>query len=647
MGVGSNDLTSTLSPIIHNDTDSALTVRRSDIDDIIGSIGIAANGDTELSSSIWPRVISDMQGTIQIKPNNRMFGIVEVQPPPTTKVSLSPVKDAFVRENIPALNYGLEEDMFAGLAYSGERFRSLLEFNIASANIPQKNLIKSATLTLYHATYNSMSTILGAYGLAADWSELGVTWDNQPSATDLITTFDSGLGKSHVTVDVTQVVRDWFSGAKVNNGFLLKAMNEGQPPYARYFTKDAPDSWPQLTIEHYDPTVVSAGRADLKGSISLMGRSDISGSLTINSHYANNELIASIQVTDPHYRDGTITVNRPDLNGSITVTYSGTNEITSSVSVRNKLYSEILSGISVTRQDMDGSIYVRPRVDIDATVTVRVPYTDDIDSTISVNRPDASGSAYVRPYTDLPSIITPRVVGTYDLDSQIAVNTPDMSASIYVRPSADLDSTVTIRLTSANEVQGDMTVSRPDLDSDAYVKYNSDIYADIKIRGYGSSDMNSSISINRADTPSTATVKIPYDINSAVTVRVSAVSDQQGSLTVRSNASSDLPATITPRIKQISDLPTTISVYLTSDLQGTITVKHTGYSDLTSSLTPRWSAYSEIDSTITIRSRSDLQGTITVRKVTTSDLNGSIAVSRNDVTCSITVDADFGYVFIM
>jgi hypothetical protein len=114
IGVREIDLPADIQPRIHFDFDGNISVRVTNTQEIDGSILVIANGSGEINASIWPRIISDLPGSIGIKPNTRMFGIVEVVQPPTISTVLTPISDAFVRDGIPKLNYGTEEDMFAG-----------------------------------------------------------------------------------------------------------------------------------------------------------------------------------------------------------------------------------------------------------------------------------------------------------------------------------------------------------------------------------------------------------------------------------------------------------------------------------------------------------------------------------------------------
>ncbi|MBN1220249.1 MAG: DNRLRE domain-containing protein [Anaerolineae bacterium] len=149
------------------------------------------------------------------------------------------VADAEVRQRNPTTNYGIEPTMGAGYDnYTAERrlrHRSLLDFNVATF-LPPGTVIHQATLRLYMVGYcDTGSTTYRAHRISSDWSEMGVTWNNQPPLAE-------GYGSRVIpapspwgwyTFNVTSLVQAWINGVYPEYGIMIQGPES--PPYACAF----------------------------------------------------------------------------------------------------------------------------------------------------------------------------------------------------------------------------------------------------------------------------------------------------------------------------------------------------------------------------------------------------------------------------
>jgi hypothetical protein len=108
--------------------------------------------------------------------------------------------------------------------------------------------VTAATLRLYTDGADAGQT-LGVYRAdptAPLWTEIGLTWNNQPvgvgTPATTLTTATSGF----VSWTVTQLVRDLYTGP--NNGFVIRDQAEnGNGPWQQYFARQTANP-PKLTV---------------------------------------------------------------------------------------------------------------------------------------------------------------------------------------------------------------------------------------------------------------------------------------------------------------------------------------------------------------------------------------------------------------
>jgi hypothetical protein len=165
--------------------------------------------------------------------------------------------DACVLEGYPTANVGDTEDMLAGYDEyyepNGEIVRSLVAFDIGG--LPAGQTITKATLRLrllsswdYPATPRTITT----YRATSGWSEMSVTWNNQPgygeaygSASILSEEFDWH------ELDVTSLVAAWYAGTETNHGIVVRGPEYSgtDSSWRAFSTKEGPYP-PELVVEY-------------------------------------------------------------------------------------------------------------------------------------------------------------------------------------------------------------------------------------------------------------------------------------------------------------------------------------------------------------------------------------------------------------
>jgi len=170
------------------------------------------------------KVFSDIMGTesiieheFSISPDNTQYYTVynntDFLPPPTWGIDVGSFGPADI----------------GGGATETQMLRGFMQFDLSSLPpIGEDAIILSATLVLDCINANPSGTDIGIYHVNDAWYYYGFSWDNQPSVelTPFNTFSDTGSGGT-ISIDISTEISNIGSGAKVNNGWMLKYINEG------------------------------------------------------------------------------------------------------------------------------------------------------------------------------------------------------------------------------------------------------------------------------------------------------------------------------------------------------------------------------------------------------------------------------------
>lgn len=543
--------------------------------------------DVDFPSSINPRVesyddfdsllnvpfqyTSDLVSVLRAPVYNKMEVIYDLEEPPVITSELSPIKDTFIRNFMPKVNFGTHGDLLVGSNSQGEVYRSLLQFDISS--IPNNKIIKQAELVLSISSVNKKGDIQVSPVLQP-WSEYGTTWDNQPPCGDYVSIGVNTDSSGSIRLDVTQLVVDWYEGNLTNNGIYLKALNELQKYYAAYFSREGAHP-PKLVVKYYDPTVYSTGRSTLPSEVFIIGAgdSDLNSEVEIKALWHDADLDSSVYVNIPYELPIQLTVSRPSLPSSLVVTVNEDSNLSSEMTVRVEWSSDTESSVSIRgnrETDFDSSVFVKhiDQSDLESELLI-VNYVNDLDSTIKVRN---------QYNNDFDSAVFIKYPGMSDVDSELTVhvtNNIDSTIKVRVLDDNDLDSTVTIHRKS--DLDGEVMVyQKTELDSEMVVKYgdesnlNSQIYvyyksdldgilfvssgqlrSELIVRGGGGSDLQSELFVVSVG---------DNDLGSQVVVRQQENNDLSSELAVRGFANFDLPSELFPRVIGVADIESTLEI---------------------------------------------------------------------------------------
>lgn len=190
--------------------------------------------------------------------------------------TLAPIRDAFVWDKEPTLNYGDVQDIAVGRS-GGYLARGLVQFDVSTLRTDL--IILSAVLRL-RCRFAGFGEI-GVYPLLGTWDELGVTWANQPPASPVPTATvaaPSQVGEA-VDLDITDLFLGWYQGTRVNHGLGLRVTDETAMAATLFGAREAGANWqPQLLVTYYEPEAIPE-QSDLpdQGTVRLSGLNHLLG----------------------------------------------------------------------------------------------------------------------------------------------------------------------------------------------------------------------------------------------------------------------------------------------------------------------------------------------------------------------------------
>jgi Ca2+-binding RTX toxin-like protein len=170
---------------------------------------------------------------------------VDTVPPCSSPGPLTVIadRDSWVYEATPTTNSGTDAALYVQSFSGGRNVRSLVHFALPA--IPSGCAVTGASLRL-SSTFAASGRTLQAFRAASAWTELGVTWANQPATTGTAATTTSGTGWR--TWTVTSHVVTMYTGA--NDGFILRDSVESSASQLlqAFASREAGSNKPELVI---------------------------------------------------------------------------------------------------------------------------------------------------------------------------------------------------------------------------------------------------------------------------------------------------------------------------------------------------------------------------------------------------------------
>jgi hypothetical protein len=156
-------------------------------------------------------------------------------------------QDAYVNNQQPNTNYGKDTAIYIDKVYS-LLTRGFVWWDLSTY---EGKIVYEARLCLHTFTFaDPHGAGCAVYKLGASWSEMAITWNNQPSEDSFVGILTSKM--QDFSLDVFDLVQDWLSG-EPNHGIMLRLYDESFDAvfqfYAREHTDYPPGSRPALYLK--------------------------------------------------------------------------------------------------------------------------------------------------------------------------------------------------------------------------------------------------------------------------------------------------------------------------------------------------------------------------------------------------------------
>ena len=211
---------------------------------------------------------------------------------------LVPIEATYISQLNPNNNFGPCEELYVGQsAIPTDNFRTLLKFDIRT--IPLGNIIVKATLRLFlNEEDSSLTKALYINRLLSNFSQNTVTWNNAPEFkhTFFSTNISDNNINNYIYINITDLVRGWYSHTIENNGILLSTLETSTSKMGYFGFEDGSVSlWPTVLIEYTkkneqienvditgkaettDATIVIADTNDITGDTVSISNTDVIG----------------------------------------------------------------------------------------------------------------------------------------------------------------------------------------------------------------------------------------------------------------------------------------------------------------------------------------------------------------------------------
>ncbi|MFF2017210.1 DNRLRE domain-containing protein [Paenibacillus sp. NPDC058177] len=609
------------------DINGKIKVMYPDMSELASKISakIRAHSDIATNVNVVEGGAADLLSIMGVTPTNKMTGVVDIVQPVREHSTLEAIKDAYIREDVPTLNYG-EETTFAVGNYKGKVLRSLIGFDLFK--LKDSYLVDYVELRMFYG--KPVTKKLKLFAVNGEWSETGVTWGNKPlQGVEISDTFTINDTDGYISFNVKEFISENYLAGNNLISFYVLAEDESKPESDYFFTKEAKKA-AQLVVTYFDPAIWSFGRSNIDTSIRVPSRKNLNSRLRIRvPAWLNLDIPSTLEVTRNNEFTGIVDVSKPDMLSTINAVHRNLFEVPASLWVAEKSFNTIDSIMTVSRPEIPVSFYILNRVDLPSIIRPKVIGEQDFFSWLNVNIKERPSCIYVLPHNDIELRFTVRGNPEENLNSKITVSRPNLDGSVTIEATecADLDSIIAVkRLDGEDIIAGSVIVAR-NLTRDLY----SEILVNVTYKD-GKEDLPSTINVvtvvGESEIPSALMVS-----RDSLEVRLEVLSkkDLKSKLNIEPMWFDSLISTVAVSKPEIQS---SAEITLPFDVPSTVKIKVENLDEMDGVLAV---SRSNAELKFTVKERSDLSSTLHIRGTKEDELAGSLIVSRQQMESSLSV----------
>lgn len=450
-----------------------------------------------------------------------------IQPPPTT-INFSVLKDTFVREARPTLNYGNSQSLVVGDALEG-RYYTLIQIDFSRLKNYTDIYIEKVDLIL--KLYALRSLNVDIYEVGGDWSETGLTWISaQNLSLKYIKSFQAVNDINEI--DLRDYVKSLIDSGKYIINILLKTNDDG---YVDIASREAPDETitPKLVVTFRNLYWNGyLGEEDFYFSAYLVaqGRNNFySVALLKNGSYSFN---SSVIISDPTSRLSKAIISRYFINCNARFVFK--QDFNSLALIQQVNQEHKFSSKAEIK-----NAYIKSRVDIrqvyDFISQVGIPETNVVEDTLAeviITRNWINSIVNVVVKDDFYSTaIIQQVNQKYYFDSQVEIKNAYIQSKAYIYSSYSFYSTAILGAEGEPvDLLATVEIKNAYILSKAKFRFNYDFSSTAFLHNFVNYDFNSTVIVkqdfNYKDFNSKVFIVNHADFNSiAIIQRVNQVYD--------------------------------------------------------------------------------------------------------------------------
>ena len=441
--------------------------------------------------------------------------------PPTTTINFSVLKDTFVREARPTLNYGSSQSLVVGDALEG-RYYTLIQIDFSRLKNYTDIYIEKVDLIL--KLYALRGLNVDIYEVGGDWSETGLTWTTaQNLPLKYIKSFQAANGINKI--DLRDYVKSLIDSGKYIINILLKTNDDG---YIDIASREAPDETitPKLAITFRD--LYWDGyleEKDFYSSAYLVAQRHNNFYSFVTLKNGSDSFNSSVIVSDPSSRLSEVIISRYFINCSAKLVLK---QDFNSLAIIQRVNQEHDFSSKVEIKNA----YIKSRVDIrqvfDFISQVGIPETGVVKDTpahVTIIREWINSTVNIVIKNDFNSTaIIQKVNQEHDFTSQVEIKNAYIQSNVYIYSSYPFYSTAIlgakgepVDLPSTAEIKNAYILSK------AKFRFNYDFSSIAFLHNFINNDFNSSVIIKRefeySDIASKVLILTHVDFNASAIIQ--------------------------------------------------------------------------------------------------------------------------------
>lgn len=186
-----------------------------------------------------------LAGIVQIPFNSILDIIMNVVQPPMYDLNLGVVKDAFVRQSYPIMNYGDRHILISGIDYDGE-YITYLSFDLNNINNLDGMVIQDIHLIIQKEF--GTGGVISFHECRNDWYENYVVWNhNMQINPEPLFTVEAGQDEGYIIQNLTEIILQ-----KAALGITQFSLAVKTDDYLVFSARES-GAGPRIVVTYFDP----------------------------------------------------------------------------------------------------------------------------------------------------------------------------------------------------------------------------------------------------------------------------------------------------------------------------------------------------------------------------------------------------------